>query len=473
MTDMATIAVLDFGKTNLKLCVTTPDGHVVEILSTPNETRPGAPWPHHDLRGLGEWVMQSLAALAKRHPIAHLVPTGHGSGGVLVGDDPDAGGDGATLPMIDYETPMPPAVDAAYAPLAGSFHDRGSSIMMASTHAARQLLRMQMEQPAAVARARWFLNVAQYWAWWLSGVAVSEHTAMGAQSQFWNVPARRFAPIVAARNWGRLMPPFAPAWAVLGPLREGLAARFGLTRRIDIHTGGHDSSVNLYRYAAAGITDFTLVSTGTWIVALSGNAPLAALDETLGMTLNADVYGNPVGGALTMGGRAFSRIAGPGWQNLRADQATVAKLAGQGTMALPTFGENEGQFTGTANHGRIIGPAPEPHERRSLALLHAALLTTTCADCLQGGHRLILDGAFLNEPLFAPLVAALRPHLPTDMAADPAGTAAGAALLVGHMTRTKPAPLTLIAATPLRIRHLTAYAQAWHTHAQTPQRTAS
>ncbi|MFZ5710048.1 MAG: hypothetical protein ACOY4T_10245 [Pseudomonadota bacterium] len=34
--------------------------------------------------------------------------------------------------------------------------------------------------------------------------------------------------------------------------------------------GGHDSSLNFHRYAATGLSDFTLVSTGTWIVAMSG-----------------------------------------------------------------------------------------------------------------------------------------------------------------------------------------------------------
>ena len=139
------------------------------------------------------------------------MPTGHGSGGVLVVADPDAGGDGAALPMIDYEQPMPEAIDAAYAARSGSFFDRGSTVMMASTHSARQLYRMTEEQPGAVAAARWYLNVAQYWAWRLSGVAVSEVTAMGAQSHLWNVPERRFAPIGGAMDWGRLMPPYAPA----------------------------------------------------------------------------------------------------------------------------------------------------------------------------------------------------------------------------------------------------------------------
>ncbi len=92
-----------------------------------------------------------------------MIATGHGSGGMLVGANPNAGGDGLALAMIDYEQPLPEEVREAYAPLAGSFQDRGSAVMMAATHQARQLLWMEREAPAAVAGAAWYLGIPQYW----------------------------------------------------------------------------------------------------------------------------------------------------------------------------------------------------------------------------------------------------------------------------------------------------------------------
>jgi sugar (pentulose or hexulose) kinase len=240
----------------------------------------------------------------------------------------------------------------------------------------------------AVAGAAHYLNVAQYWAWWLSGVPASEHSAMGAQSHLWNVPQRRFAPIVARHGWGRLMPPFRPAWEVLGPVRPALCARFGLPPGLSVLTGAHDSSANFYRYRAAGITGFTLVSTGTWIVAMSARgAGRRAATRRRGMTINADMEGAPVGGALAMGGREFGAVAGPGWQGARADPDALARIVARGTMALPSFGANAGQFPGSAGRGRIAGPPPETQaERTALAVLYAALLTVACADALGGGR---------------------------------------------------------------------------------------
>ena len=128
------IAVLDIGKTNVKLSAVTRDGHVLETVSHPNTVLDGPPWRHHDLIGLGDWVLNALSDLCRRHPVEQVIASGHGSGGVLVGEDPDAGGDGAALPMIDYEQALPEGLDAAYAPLSGGFFDRGSAVMMAATH---------------------------------------------------------------------------------------------------------------------------------------------------------------------------------------------------------------------------------------------------------------------------------------------------------------------------------------------------
>ena len=169
---------------------------------------------------------------------------------------------------------------------------------------------------------------------------------------------RRPAAIVAARNWQRLIPPFAPAWKALGPIRPDLARRHDLPPTLQVLCGIHDSSANFYRYQAAGLADMTVVSTGTWIVGLSDNFDPAALSEARGMTCNADVHGRPLAGALTMGGREFSKVAGTSPNATPADPALIARLIERGTMALPSFGNEDGLFPGSATQGRITGPAP-------------------------------------------------------------------------------------------------------------------
>lgn len=456
------IAVIDHGKTNIRVSACTDTGVVLETLSVPNTVQPGPPWGHHDLAGLGDWVFANLAELCKRHPIAHVIASGHGSGGVLVLDDPDAGGDGAALPMIDYEQPVPSGLDADYVPLSGGFFDRGSRTMMAATHQARQMFWMARAEPSAFARARWYLGVPQYWAWRLSGVAASETTSMGAQSHLWNVPDRRWAPIVTGQGWVHLLPAFAPSWAVLGPLRPALARHYGLPDGLSVHCGVHDSSANFYRYQAGGLSDLAVVSTGTWVVAMSDSADLCRLDETRNMTCNSDVAGNPLAGALTMAGREFSAVAGIRERGRQADLSRAAAMIAQDTMALPSFGSDDGQFPGSSGRGRIQGPQPAtPEDRLALAVLYAALLTTACIDTLGPQRRVILDGAFLQNPAYAELVAGLRPDVTTLASGEGYGVAAGAALLCGHDARSSPAPLDLTEPTPAVLPGLAEYAARW------------
>ncbi len=466
--EAATVAVLDVGKTNVKLNAVSANGVVLETQSVANSVLPGPPWRHHDLASLGEWVLSNLAALGNRHPLQIFVAAGHGSGGVLVGADPDAEA-GVALPMIDYEQPLPEAIRQGYAPLAGSFFDRGSAMMHSATHQARQLYWMQEHAPDAVAGARWYLGLPQYWAWRLSGVAASEASFLGAQSHLWNVAERRFAPIVAARGWQRLMPDFADAWQVLGPVRPELAHRYGLPKELRVLTGGHDSSVNHYRYHAAGLGDFIVVSTGTWIVGFSGRTPLGRLDEHRGMTLNSDVFGNPLGGVLTMGGREFSHVAGTAPPAAQVPDDVVLGLITKRTMALPSFGDDDGLFPGSAGRGRISGPPPEtPIERKALALIYCALLTAECIEALGPGPLVVLDGSFLRDPLYARLVAALMPNRRVRFNLDAYGVASGAALLASQGQRQGPAPLSL--ADPGDVSHLSpavaVYASQWRARAR-------
>ncbi len=457
------VAVLDVGKTNVKLSAVTADGALVETSSAANPVLPGPPWRHHDLSTLSEWVFETLAALSRRYDFHAVVPSGHGSGGVLVGTDPDVD-DGAVLPMIDYEQPLPEGIRDGYAPLAGSFLDRGSATMHGATHQARQLYWMEQADPLAFRQARWYLGLPQYWAWRLSGIAASETSLLGAQSHLWNVAERGWAPIVSARGWERLMPPFAKAWQRLGPIRPELVRRYGMGQEMQVLAGGHDSSLNHYRYHAAGLRDFTVISTGTWIVGFSGSTPIERLDEHRGMTLNSDVFGDRLGGILTMGGREFSHVAGSHPPAEPVPIEVLARLIAQRSIAVPSFGGDDGLFPGSAGKGRILGPLPETKmERKALALLYCALLTVECVVTLSEDRLVVLDGSFLRDPLYAGLVAPLLPERQVRYNLDAYGVAAGAALLASHEARELPAPLTLsgpIDLTPLT-PELRRYAAEW------------
>lgn len=453
---MTAVAVFDVGKTNVKLTIARPDGALVETISAANPVLAGPPYAHHDVGALEAWLIEGLRSLGARHAIEAVVATGHGSGGVLVDED------GPVLPMVDYEQALPPEIEAAYAGMAGSFRERGSAIMLGASHLARQMLWLESHWPEAFARARAYLAGPQYWAWRLGGVMASEVTSLAAQSHLWCPAEARPSVVAEQRGWLRLMPDLAPAWRCLGRLKPELAAATGLDPAVRIICGIHDSSANFYRYQAAGLTDVTVVSSGTWIAAISDGGAVPD-EEGGGRCCNADVLGRPLPGVLAMAGREFAAVKGPGTGG--ADPAWLERLVATGTLALPTFGSDDGLYPGTAGRGAIEGPLKdEAAARGTLALLYCALIADRCLDGTASA-TVVLDGSFARDPLYAALIAALRPDRAVRVNLDHYGTATGAALLAGHEARSGPAPLDLATTQPLSLPGLDAYRARWRDRA--------
>ncbi len=461
---MEHVAVLDIGKTNVKLSAATAEGAIVETVTTTNNSLPGPPYLHPDSEGLEHWFLDHLRSLARRHPIGAVVVTTHGSLGALVGCDR------LLMPMVDYEHVPTAEFDRRYRDLAGPLQKRGSTVMPGLAHLARQLLFLETGWPEAVARANHFLGGPQYWAWRLTGVGASEVTYLGAQSHLWDVRKRRFLAIVEDRGWRRLLPPPTPAWHTLGTIRPELVRRHGLPEGIAVLCGIHDSTANFYRFQQAGLTDFALISTGTWIVGLGHVGRPGAFTVSETRQCNADVEGRPLSGALTMGGREFAALAGDSSQQ-GAELGEVGDLVAAGTMALPSFAEHDALFPERAGKGRIIGPKPQSASRqRALALLYVALTTDACLDALGDNNLAILDGSFVSDPLYPALVAALRPGRRTVYTTQRYGTAAGAALLAGHGARTKRVEVDLRPPERIDLPPLAGYAARWRRAARASEK---
>ena len=412
-----TVAVFDIGKTNLKLYLFDGQGRQVAERQRANVAAPGPPWRHFDLEGIERWLIAALIELGADRAIDAFVTACHGSGGVLVDED------GPVLPAMDYENGVPAQVAREYAELVPPFPACGAPIQRQAGHFAQQLLMMRCAFPEAFKKARHFLPLPQYWAWRLTGNAVHEPTMLGAQSHLVNPLDRSSTGIVEKLGWQRLMPKIVSPAAVVGQPKRGL----GLQPSMNVLAGVHDSTANLFWYQSAGLTDFALLSTGTWLVGMCPVTPVEALDETFGMTVTNDVDGQPVAGVLAMVGREYAAITqgAPG----RTDLAALRAVIKQGVHALPCFVDYDGVFPGSAGRGRIIGAVDGQAERIALATLYAALVADVCLDLLRSTGKVAIDGGFAADPTFAELVAALRPGQEVLVNHRGGGTAVGAALL--------------------------------------------
>jgi len=451
------VAVLDLGKTNIKVLVATPNGEPVEILSYPNAPDMTGPYLAIDLNRIEPLILDALTELGKRHRIRAIVATAHGCGGVLVDDH------NPVLPAMDYEAKAPDWLAEAYAEVGPTYAEVFCSLSGGAMRPAQGLLWQSREFPEAFSRAKHFLLTPQYFAFRLGGKPVSEISSLAAQCHLWNPLTSEFSSIVHRLHWHGLFPAFAKAGEVIGHLSPEIAKRTGLSPDVEILAGAHDSNANFFRYKAAGMANHTVLSTGTWMIGFNRGRPLEDFSESRAMVANVDVDGEPIASTLTMTGREYAILAGEHpVSDQRAYQA-AAKLIAQGTLALPSFVEDPGPFAGSGGKGKIIGPAPvDDVERGALAALYSAFVADLCLDVLGSTTPIVIDGGFATNPAFGQLIATLRPAQPVAMSRSKDGTALGAGLLWQRFERKEPiTSVTLDPMSPSPIAGLREAALRW------------
>lgn len=457
MSEAGSVAVVDVGKTHVKLLIVGENGEILGLSRAASGARPGPPYPHIDCDGIWDWLLGALRQAAAAHDIRALVPTAFGSSAALIA------GDGLALPVLDYEADPPAAVKAAYAEIAPPYEEVYAPTNPGGLTLARQLLWQETAFPEAFQASVAILPFAQYWAWRLSGVAASEVTSLGAQTHLWDPQENGFSSLARRRGWDRRFAPLRRAWEPLGPVTPSVAAATSLAPDCRVLCGIHDSNANYLRYKAAGLTDFTLLSTGTWLIGFNPGFPLARLQEAYDTVANSDLEGAPVACCRAMAGREADLIAGEADSRAAPSRADLEALLRQGTLALPSFTDSGGPFPGTGGRGRIEGHEPaNPRQRAALASLYAALLCLASVDLIGGDKGpLFLDGGLASAALFAEIIAGLRPQQEVWLSEEPEGTALGAALLWRWQERKAMPPLKRRRVTPLDLPGLRDYAQRW------------
>jgi len=444
-------AVLDIGKTNVKVATFGSDGALVWERSIANCVVPGPPYPHADVDQIWEYLLHALADANKESPIAAIVPTTHGCAAALIDEA------GLVLPVMDYEFAGVEEIEPLYAPLRPPFSQTFSPALPAGQNVARQLAWQQRRFAEPFARAKYLLAYPQYWAWRLSGIAAAEVTSLGAHSDLWEPLQGRFSSVVSALNMSRLMPPLQSAYRRLAPIKPDIAAATGLGRDVDVLCGVHDSNASLLPHLGARRQPFTLLSTGTWVILMAPGLSLDGLDPADDTLANVDVEGRPVVTGRFMGGREYAAIAGV---HGNPDPASLSRVIASGAMALPSFAGQGGGGPFASYRGEIRGYIA-PADRPALATLYVALMSDLMLTRLGAvSGDLIVEGSFATNPAYAALLAALRPSQQVLAGSDAAGTARGAALLA-KWPPVDIQPQPLAAASPEVVEGLHAYREAW------------
>ena len=134
---------------------------------------------------------------------------------------------------------------------------------------------------------------------------------MGCHSDLWRPFENGPSKLAVHRGWAERLAPLQPAGAVLGALKREWIKRTGLPAGVKVYCGLHDSNAALLAARSIGAMaarDSTVLSTGTWFVAmrsplLKSAAQTMRLPETRDCLVNVDVEGAPIPSARFMGGR--------------------------------------------------------------------------------------------------------------------------------------------------------------------------
>ena len=448
------VAVLDVGKTNVKLVlVDAAAGREVWSRSQPNRVLAHGPYPQADVEAIAAFLLDGLAAIAR--DVDALSITTHGATGALLA------GEGLALPVLDYEHDGPDGAAPAYDAVRPAFAETCSPRLPGGLNLGAQLFWQARAFPEAFAQARAFVTYPQYWAWRLTGVAATEPTSLGCHTDLWAPAQARVSSLAERAGWSGLLAPVRSAFDILGPLRPDLAARIGLRRPLPVACGLHDSNASLLPHLGQRTEPMTVVSTGTWVVCFAVGGSLARLDPARDTLANVDAYRRPVPSARFMGGREFDRATG-GAVAAPDDAALDAVLAG-GVMALPAFAPGSGPFPDRVGRWTVDPATLSPAARTAAASLYVALMTDTCLDLLDARGPTVVEGPFAANGLFCEALAVLTGR-PVGASAGGTGTGVGAAALVAVVAVAVPRP---VAPRPALGAAFRAYAARWRAEAGT------
>lgn len=444
---MKTVAVIDIGKTNVKLAlVDLDDAREIAVETAPNTVLPGPPWPHFDTDAQWQFLIQALQRMAASHQIDGITVTTHGACAALL----DGQGNLAA-PVLEYEHIGPDDLTAAYDALRPPFAETGSPRLPMGLNLGAQLHWQLDQDPGMLDRIAHVVTWPQYWGFRLTGQLACDVSSLGCHTDLWNPTTGTWSNLPARLGLAAKMAPPRNPGEVLGTLTPALQTLTGLGP-IPVLTGIHDSNASLVPHLLARTPRFSVVSTGTWVISMAIGGTNPPLDPARDTLVNVSALGQPVPSARFMGGREYDLMRPKSATTPTPEDAT--RVLRNGVMLLPSVVPGCGPFP---NHKHRWTTKPATDAEREVALGYSLALTTaTCLTLIGAQGPTLVEGPFAANPWYLSMLATAtdRPVIPSQART---GTAIGAALLFRATPTMPPSDTVIHHPDPT----LTAYAKAW------------
>lgn len=253
MIDGPVLLGVDVGTQSIRVLAFTARGDHLATASRPTPSRPrgesGADYDPDELFATVETCLREIVnALPQGAPVAGLAVASVGETMVLVGADGRAAA--PALAWFDRRTEQ--AAQAIEKRIGGARLFELTGHRLDPTLSLCKLWWMRETRPDAFARATRVLNVADWIAYRLTGVAAADFT-LASRTLALDIKARRWsAEILDALGFDhRLFAPIKPNGAPLGSVRADLSAALGFAKPPVVGVGGHDHLCGLFAAGAA------------------------------------------------------------------------------------------------------------------------------------------------------------------------------------------------------------------------------
>jgi sugar (pentulose or hexulose) kinase len=396
--ETAVTLVLDVGKTRTKLLAIDADGSLLDHWDHGSKAAASAfGYQALDTAGVKNWLVDTMASLGPlRKSVRTIVPITHGAALAGVHDEALA------FPVPDYEFEGFDERDKTWLAGLDPFEETLSPSLPLGLNLAVQLDWLERHYAQRAATVEQWMPYAQYWAWWLTGIASSELSSLGCHTQLWRPGARTWSELAVRRGWAKRFAPVRNAWDVIGTLRPKLARTLGLPENVEVLCGAHDSNACLARYLHSWYP-MALVSSGTWVVVMAAGAPLTGVDGEGDFLANVSVTGEAVPTGRFMGGRDIERLC-EGADPRLADADLARALLNRG--ARFASGATAVTLGGDTFRAGQLAQRFDARERASLAALYAAKETLACLRKLDALGPVVVEGPLASNDCFIDLLAA-------------------------------------------------------------------
>ncbi len=445
------IAVIDIGKTNAKLALVDLETlSEIDVVTRPNTVLSGPPWPHFDVEEHWAFLLEALGRFHRHHGVDAISVTTHGASVALLGADGRL-----AAPILDYEHDGPEQTAAEYDAIRPPFAETGSPRLAGGLNMGAQLFWQFREDPGLLGRTTRIMPYPQYWGHRLTGIAASDVTSIGCHTDLWMPNEAKFSSLVSKMGITAKIAPVRKSTDTLGPILPEIAAATGLPRTTPVAVGIHDSNASLFPHILTQKKPFSVISTGTWVIAMAVGGAHATLDPARDTLVNVNALGHAVPSARFMGGREYEVIQQ--CKSAEASHADIITAVENGIMLLPAVEGSTGPFQGRIMQWIGNEPAVGSGLREVAVSYYLALMTDTCLRLTGATGPTIVEGPFArNYPYLAMLAAASNRSVLQSQSAT--GTSIGAALLFGRSNRIpSPLPVEQSPNTPL----MAAYAAHW------------